>query len=916
MAKILITADLHLHDYSAHNFTPNGRLKQFITLAQLMNKTIHEQNIEAVIIAGDLLNSTEIRPRTYHYLHKFLKTLLAGLGTPFDNFQKVFIISGNHDLDSKTEFDAKDTYLSNLSEIPLVQYVHNEMIHLGGREFYFRGWVPKSEPVPKCDVFVTHEYINGATLPSGLVVKNIEEKFDTPYLLKIAGDIHKYQVLDNILIPGTPIQKSFADDPNTGFCILDTETLTHERVSTATNTDFIKFWYDDNPIIEKVLRVQYNGKTFHEHYCPTFEEYCYEKRIVYREKKTKTVDQFLQLKPVESIDLNTVLKTFLTDFEYVEELYSVLGNVDQSLDNFINRELKVNLLDIEIYNFKSIEHAYVNFETLHNLSIITAPNGFGKTTLFQAILWGLTGDSPGEVDDIIQKGKTYCEIILTLNYEGKLICIERSRGNKFELLITIDSVPLTASTKSDLQKKLVEILPILTKLHLLYFYQSRDGLLSELSDTSRVSLISELSGQTVVNQLSDKVENHVNKLKIISEELKQTYDQLASRLKGLLEVYVETEDPEEKIKLYEQNLKILNEREFNLQQQKENLILDIIKTSEDQEEFIRKEIKQAEKEIKDFQIKETSLINDAVFLNKIIEMKEDWVCDKCKSVIKTKDFDVNNIVDAKQKLQKETIELNKLQEKISTLQSLIAKAEEEIRGKKTELSLKIETITFEINKQIKEAFERNKEAQQILSDLMITKGEFLKNQKLKHSIEQLKQQTESSLNNYLFAKNKHQAFATLNKTVFGNDGLFICAVLERLTDLINTNSEVKIELFKKQKNGKIKPTLNISMKDEKGFWIDYRQLSGGERLYADLVFLKSLINFVGGIGFILLDETFKFFSKDYLEKSFQILSSIAVKNLFLIYHGDLLSEIKSYSNIKVRKLQGNSQYEIINKGED
>jgi DNA repair exonuclease SbcCD nuclease subunit len=140
MAKVLITADIHINDYRNHNLfdNPEFRLHQFKKLSQRLVSIIQERpEIEAVIIAGDFLHVAAPRPYVTNKAFEFLSNIAERC--------PVYLTHGQHDIDTRRTGIAENTLLSLCNHNKDVYYLHKESVTLGGCEFYFLGWVPNTE---------------------------------------------------------------------------------------------------------------------------------------------------------------------------------------------------------------------------------------------------------------------------------------------------------------------------------------------------------------------------------------------------------------------------------------------------------------------------------------------------------------------------------------------------------------------------------------------------------------------------------------------------------------------------------------------------------------------------------------------------------------------------------------------------
>lgn len=111
---------------------------------------------------------------------------------------------------------------------------------------------------------------------------------------------------------------------------------------------------------------------------------------------------------------------------------------------------------IKITNFKSIYGSQTfNFDNLKGLIKLSGPIGSGKTTLAEAILWGLYGTVKGQNNtQLVAWNTKACEIELNLTSKNKEIHI--IRNIREPLIIEVDGKTLSASNKRNTQEILEE----------------------------------------------------------------------------------------------------------------------------------------------------------------------------------------------------------------------------------------------------------------------------------------------------------------------------------------------------------------------------------------------------------------------------------------------------------------------------
>ena len=111
---------------------------------------------------------------------------------------------------------------------------------------------------------------------------------------------------------------------------------------------------------------------------------------------------------------------------------------------------------IKITNFKSIYGTQTfNFDNLKGLIKLSGPIGAGKTTIAEAILWGLYGTVKGQNNgQLVAWNTKSCEIEINLTSKNKDIHIIRNIHEP--LIVEINGKTLSASNKRNTQEILEE----------------------------------------------------------------------------------------------------------------------------------------------------------------------------------------------------------------------------------------------------------------------------------------------------------------------------------------------------------------------------------------------------------------------------------------------------------------------------
>lgn len=148
-------------------------------------------------------------------------------------------------------------------------------------------------------------------------------------------------------------------------------------------------------------------------------------------------------------------------------------------------------------------------------------------------------------------------------------------------------------------------------------------------------------------------------------------------------------------------------------------------------------------------------------------------------------------------------------------------------------------------------------------------------------------------------------------SVLSDKGLLVATLLQQVADKMNTDDQLQVITTEKLNNGKLKPNLNLKLFiPQFNDYIDYDKLSGGNKLMADLRFLKCITELLGNIGILFMDEVFKFFDDDNIINASGIIKEFRTNSVFLILHGEQESAI-SHSIIHTELTEDGTKYKLI-----
>lgn len=512
--KVMLLSDIHIGNYKTYNPTPDFRLNQFLKLKDFIVETCKLKDVYEIWIAGDLLQTAQSTPQVMSVVKTFLKGI--------SERANVRIALGNHDVvvrSDKTDVSEYNDYtlVSLLDSMKNVYIYNDDVVHIGYKLVHFHSWVPSNDFQHKdANYLVCHGDIDKTLSPFSNNLINAKG-----YDRVFCGHIHKFKEIDNVLSLGTPLMHSFSDSPDVGLTIYDTDTDTYERVSTQGM--FLEFKYAENE--DKAVELSEDSK---------------DKDVVIRVKSEK-VDNIVDVSSL-SIDPKSALTEFSKNL--TEESQKILNNVISIANEKESQvpDLRVKFKSLKAENFLSIRSIDFNFENFNGLTTIKGNIGSGKSTLFNLIEFMLFGKLYGyNKSDYTSVYSGKFKGTLELEYKGITYKITRTLSS---LEYTKNDKPQESNRKNDLQKCLEDDLQFLRFFNLIYVKQSSTGIFSDMSDTNRVSFLSNLIGL---------------------ETIKVWTDLLNSEIKGIKEQNQEQEIERTRVETNIQNLKTFNEqnKEFN-----------------------------------------------------------------------------------------------------------------------------------------------------------------------------------------------------------------------------------------------------------------------------------------------------------------------------------------------------------------
>lgn len=487
MSKILTVADIHIHAYPNRNPSNDFRLYQGSrTVAQNIIKVAKQQGCEYIVLAGDIIEKSIVRPYVQAEVKNFLDTIM-------EHFKEGWLIWGNHDQDNKSsDSDITDSCLGIMLPENL-HYAHQKIVNIDNSTLAFNNWQPEFDLtwIPrKVDVLFTHARIcynnngDGALFESQVLD---ESKFD----LAICGDIHKAGAIGKYVSIGVPQKCKMGDSDESTGVVYDCTTKQYNWVNLNPDDNLMKFEY--TPILEQEGWNEENHTWY-----------------VYKQELNSFNGASVRVSAWENISAlieETIAKA---------NLQGVHGEVLKQVKDLDANEVDFDftLLHLHCENWRSIETADLDLANGDKI-YISGQNGSGKSSLLSAIRYALVdvSDTVGltSLKPFVQFGKKDCLTEVTFLYQGNICKIQRGTS---QYGLWINDEPQKYSEKRLFEKDVRDRFPFIKYLDAFFF------------DTSHNSFIADLSPERLTDITSkflklDKLDTYNDTARLMSEQFRK-----------------------------------------------------------------------------------------------------------------------------------------------------------------------------------------------------------------------------------------------------------------------------------------------------------------------------------------------------------------------------------------------------------
>lgn len=570
----------------------------------------------------------------------------------------------------------------------------------------------------------------------------------------------------------------------------------------------------------------------------------------------------------------------------------------------------ITFLNINVVGFCSIvEELHLNLNQGCTV-VIKGPNGFGKSTLFSALVWCIYGKNLKGVSEVntwvksrprdyngtkvevfFQRGSHVYKIIRCQKYTLNL---DDGAKGKDRLLFIKDNELLSVKGKLGIQEAIIQELGMSYNLFMssIMFGQGLKRLIQE-SNSDKKKIFEEIFDVSFLNIAKNIATEHKSKIDDNLRDLERDIRIKKAELQSTTDTYNE-----------------LTEYEANF---KRNIDSDISELVKDKEMLLNRlgvaKSSYSQKELDKLRNKEGKL-SDKVILLKKRNHELSCVSNTPLSKFVT---DIYKLMTDSKYLEA----MESLKKVINSLQQL-----EEVKDKLDNTENKLKDIQNTLrNYEVTE-----KKINDILDDLSGVEKDIIKLQnkkltksspKYKKLIKELKLDIskleavytpkQAELDNYKWLIDDPLSNTGIKAYLFDSSLELINNILDRYSNLLGFRIEFTIDLSTSRKDF-------VTLIEKDGNIVDYDELSGGEKQLCNIAMafaMNEALTSARGVNIVFLDEVFESLSSDNIEIVISLIKSMFVdKTLFLITHHDSLP-ISNSKVLQVDKLNGISRYKIL-----
>lgn len=752
MGKLLVVADVHIHDYSNRNPQNGFRLSQWKVVADNIIEVGKTEGCDTIVFAGDIVEKSIIRSYIQAEVKNFLYKVM-------EHFKQGYIIWGNHDLDGRSAVQSQVDSVLGIILPSNLYYAHQKILKIDNTTVGFSNWQPEFDLSwinSKVDVLITHARI--CYSPSGGDFFKSQDLDESKFDIAICGDIHKPAELGKYISVGIPQRCKMGDSEFCTGIILDTNQKSWQRVNLNPHDNLLKFAYTEDPNLEGY---QVSDNTW----------YVYKKKF----------------DPTSGVSISSIipswedLNNLITGLVIKNNLQNAHTEVLKLIKNPDAGEVDFNftLKSLHCSNWRSIDDLRLEFNEGDKI-LFRGKVGSGKSSILSAIKYAFT--STRSLSSFVQFGQKNCKTTVEFVYQGNTY--ELTRGTDVYGL-KMNGVDLKYTGKTYFESDIKTRFPFTEYLDLLFV--DHKEWFGNMSDEVRNTLLGKclkLDKIDILNNaaeiLLDKVKKEYNAHQGKYNEVKTKFDFVNGKL---MSISVPTTSKSE----------LESQRQIGLEIQRKNSEwVNYLKTCN----TLSSQLELSEQKVKELQVEILGFTDKSILDDEILKIQESIkICQaeisslsNIELQVKYKEKDINNLKAEGNKIWNELQVLGNSNicpncGQVIKDTTVLDKHKKELSDKISEIKLKVDSETQELLR-LNETWAKAKDRFLELSKELENMNNQISEIKFKKSYQESKQKEFSEYSAQVEGcKNKLKSFGQIPPKVELPDNFM--NIMQNINDQIN-----------------------------------------------------------------------------------------------------------------------------------
>lgn len=553
---------------------------------------------------------------------------------------------------------------------------------------------------------------------------------------------------------------------------------------------------------------------------------------------------------------------------------------------------------IKINNFKSVYGEKVfDFERLTGITNLSGAVGAGKTTICEAIIYGLYGAVDGQtIPSLVSWGEKTMSVTLSLRSKGYDIDIIRNNAKQVEVFINGEL--LTFSNKKNAQQILESDYydvpkSVVTKLYLLTF-NNFDKSICKMSAGKLREFVDDIFNIRIFTEYKDifakertELRSRINSITASVSVLNGERTGIKKQIDGVIEASTgEINALNDKIKALNDDLTDINKEILNVSDN-----INLIRGAQN------RSMLSADKGLTALNQTLNNIVSIYKEYNKKYNNLKSGICPTCGAKIPPQ-------------------ELSLITDKLSDLGSNGKDARDAVKAAQDAKAALNQDYIKKLNAEQERLNGYKQQKTVINNNILVTKNELRIKSKqgsrlvLEHRLETVKQKV-SELNTQLAAlEQKYEDIDKLYNLFYSE---LRVKFLSNVIPVINSNIDNYLQLLGMPFNSNMNSDFTLNLFNSGNEFVSYNNLSTGQKKTVDVILILSLINTFSQSEFniLFLDELFSNMDRESRDNLLSLIYNLFnSSSVFVVSHDGFDNSLVS-TKISISNVAGKSIYNII-----